>query len=65
MAALRENTESLEARAAELQLKETAITMLTEALVEKDTLLEVQKDALRSAETALEERGGLYVAFLQ
>ena len=58
-AALRQKDEALEARAAELQLKETAITMLTEALVEKDTLLEVQKDALRSAETALEERGPL------
>ena len=31
--------------------------MLTEALAKKDALLEAQKDALRSAETALEERG--------
>jgi len=33
--------------------------------VQKDALLEVQGDALRSAETALEERGASVSAFLQ
>ena len=50
---------ALEARVAELRLKETAITMLTEALVQKDVALETQGVALRNAETALEERGSL------
>ena len=62
---LRQKDQVLEVRAAELQLKETAITTLTEALVEKDTLLEPQKDALCSTETALEERGASVSVLLQ
>ena len=39
-ATLRQNVEALEARAAEVELKEAAIVMLTDTLVQKDVLLE-------------------------
>ena len=65
VAALCENMEALAARAARSQHQETAIEVLTDTLVQKDALLEAQGDALRSAETALEERGASVSAFLQ
>ena len=39
-ATLRQNVEALEARAAEVELKEAAIVTLTDTLVQKDVLLE-------------------------
>ena len=65
MAALSENMEALAARAARSQHQEAAIEALTDTLVQKDALLEAQGDALRSVETALEERGASVSAFLQ
>ena len=59
VAALRENVEALAVRAPRSQHQEAAIEALTNTLVQKDALLEVLGDALRSAETALEERGPL------
>ena len=59
VAALRDNVVALAARAARSQHQEATIEALTDTLVQKDALLEVQGDALRSAETALEERGPL------
>jgi len=52
-AALRENMESLEARAAELQLKDAAIMALTDAFVQKDVLLEEQRSALEEREASM------------
>jgi len=57
VAALRENVEALAASAARSQQK-VAIEALTNALVEKDALLEAQEDAL-------EERGASVSALLQ
>ena len=65
VAALCENMEALAARAARSQHQEAAIEALTITLMQKDALLEAQGDALRSAETALEERGASVSAFLQ
>ena len=49
VAALRENVEALAARAPRSQHQEAAIKALTDTLVQKDALLEVQGDALCSA----------------
>ena len=65
VATLRENVVALPARVARSQHQEAAIEALTDTLVQKDALLEVQGDALRSAETALEERGASVSALLK
>ena len=48
-AALEQKDKTLEAREAELQLKETAIATLTDALAQKVVVLETQGVALRNA----------------
>ena len=65
VAALHENVEALTTRAAWSQHQEAAIEVLTNTLVQKDALLEVQGDALRRAETALEEKGASMSMLLQ
>ena len=65
VAALRENVEALAARAARSQHQEATIKALTDTLVQKDALLEAHGDALRSVETALEERGSSVSVLLQ
>ena len=44
---------ALEARAAELQLKEAAIMALTDTFVQKDVLLKEQRSALEEREASM------------